>query len=81
MHFQKQFEHPSHPKHSRRLGPAARLFRLAEKNLRPYGPVRYGFDVAGLLSLLRRNADAIEGSKFTRNPWSPEAAPALSLSE
>ncbi|HEY5992885.1 MAG TPA: DUF309 domain-containing protein, partial [Candidatus Udaeobacter sp.] len=29
VHLQKQFEHPSHAKHSRRLPPAVRLFRLA----------------------------------------------------
>jgi hypothetical protein len=27
VHLQKQFEHPTHPKHGRRLAPAVRLFR------------------------------------------------------
>ena len=80
VHLQKHFEHPAHPKHGRRLGPAVRLFRLAEKNLTPFGPIRYGFDVAGLLGLLQRNANAIESSEFTRNPWSPGTAPRIALS-
>src|SRR5256714_3098639 len=33
VHLQKNFEHPSHAKHSRRLRPAARLFALALRNL------------------------------------------------
>jgi Domain of unknown function (DUF309) len=33
VHLQKRFEHPSHAKHGRRLPPAVRLFRLAERNL------------------------------------------------
>ena len=79
VHLQKQFEHPTHHKHGRRLGPAVRLFRLAEKNLSPFVPTRYGFDVAGLVQLLRRNVDAISVSALTQNPWSPETAPQLSL--
>src|SRR3954469_6872395 len=27
VHLQKNFEHPTHPKHSRRLAPAVRLFQ------------------------------------------------------
>jgi predicted metal-dependent hydrolase len=79
VHLQKHFEHPTHRVHGRRLGPAVRLFRLAEKNLSPFGPVRHGFDVAGLLVLIQQNADAIIRSEFTRNPWSPEIAPRLAL--
>ena len=79
VHLQKQFEHPTHPKHGRRLGPAVRLFHLAEKNLSAFRPRRHSLDVAGLVALLRRNADAIEQSEFTRNPWSPHSAPTLTL--
>src|SRR5712692_4224474 len=32
VHLQKQFQHPSHAKHGRRLQPAVRLFRLAHGN-------------------------------------------------
>ncbi len=79
VHLQKHFEQPTHRVHGRRLGPAVRLFRLAEKNLARHAPVRHGFDVAGLLELIRRNADAIVASDFTRNPWSPATAPRLTL--
>ncbi len=79
VHLQKQFEHPTHPKHGRRLGPAVRLFRLAEKNLTPFGPMRYGFNVQSLLVLIRGNAEAIVASEYTRNPWSPQLAPQLFL--
>src|SRR5947209_2183929 len=33
VHLQKNFEHPAHAKHSRRLRPSAKLCDLAEKNL------------------------------------------------
>src|SRR3954467_14488519 len=75
VHLQKNFEQPSHPKHSRRLRPAVRLFALAEKYLAPYAPARHRLDVTGLLSLLERNRTAIVDSDFTVNPWSPETAP------
>src|SRR5438309_10366125 len=38
VHLQKNFEHPIHAKHSRRLRPAARLCLLAETTLAPYVP-------------------------------------------
>jgi len=81
VHLQKQFEHPTHPKHGRRLGPAARLFRLAKKNLAPFAPTRHGFDVAGLLRLVDEKAAAIVHSDFTQNPWSPQNAPTLTLGD
>jgi predicted metal-dependent hydrolase len=79
VHLQKNFESPSHRVHGRRLGPAVRLFRLAEKNLGPFAPHRHNFDIAGLLRLIEENVEAIVRSEFTRNPWSPENAPQLSL--
>ena len=79
VHLQKRFEYPSHAKHSRRLPPAVRLFRLAEKNLASFGPVHYGLDVAALCQLLRAYADQIVASDCTMNPWSPETAPKLTL--
>lgn len=81
VHLQKQFQHPTHPKHGRRLAPAVRLFRLAEKNLEPFAPLRHGLDVAALLGLLQQKAEAILNSGGSRNPWSPETAPKLSLQE
>ncbi len=80
VHLQKHFEFPAHRVHGRRLGPAVRLFHLAEKNLAPFAPRRHEFDVAGLLALLHATAQAIIDSEFTRNPWSPETAPRQELS-
>jgi predicted metal-dependent hydrolase len=79
VHLQKHFEHPSHAKHSRRLPPAVRLFRLAEKNLASFAPWHQGLDVAGLCQLLSRYADEIIASDYTINPWSPDTAPKLEL--
>ena len=79
VHLQKNFEHPSHPKHSRRLQPAVRLFRLAEKNLSIFAPQHHGLDVAALCRLMRAHADRIVASDYKKNPWSPATAPQLRL--
>src|SRR5207248_10037247 len=79
VHLQKRFEHPSHAKHSKRLPPAVRLFRLAEKNLSRFGARRHGLDVAGFCQLLHEYAVRIVASDYKTNPWSPETAPKLNL--
>jgi predicted metal-dependent hydrolase len=79
VHLQKQFEHPSHAKHGRRLPPAVRLFRLAERNLSNFTPRHHGLDVAALCQLLRTHAEEIVASDYKTNPWSPETAPKLQL--
>jgi len=79
VHLQKRFEHPAHAKHSRRLPPAVRLFRLAEKSLSAFGPRHHGLDVAALCQLLRAYADQIVASDYKTNPWSPETAPKLEI--
>ena len=79
VHLQKQFEHPTHPKHGRRLGPAVRLFRLAEANLEPLGPHRHGLDLVKFRKMLNSYLNAIVESDQQRNPWSPESAPKVSL--
>ena len=79
VHLQKQFEHPTHPKHGQRLGPAVRLFALADRNLEPFGAVRHGFNIDGLRALMARTATVIVDSDFTQNPWRPESAPQLQL--
>ena len=79
VHLQKNFEHPTHAKHSRRLRPAVRLFQLAEKNLAPFAPTRHGLDVSSLLDLLRTEREKITRSDFQNNPWSPKNAPKLNL--
>ncbi len=81
VHLQHHYREPTHRVHGRRLAPAVRLFRLAEKNLRPFAPQRHAFDVAGLLQLVQEQVDAIVQSEFTRNPWSPDHAPRLSLGD
>lgn len=77
VHLKKNFEHPTHAKHGRRLRPAARLFALAEKNLAFFAPKHHALDVAGLLELLRHEREKIIESDFKLNPWSPETAPKL----
>ena len=79
VHLQKQYERPTHPKDGRRMYPAVRLFRLAEKNLAPYAPLRHRFDVAGFLQLLRRQIDLIVSSDHRTNPWSSATAPRIEL--
>jgi len=79
VHLQKHFEHPSHAKHSKRLHPAVRLFRLAESNLSRFGPRHHGLDVTAFCQFLRGRADRIVASNYKVNPWSPEAAPKLKL--
>ena len=79
VHLKHKFEHPTHPKHSRRLKPAARLFALAEKNLSIFAPKHHALDVAALLDLLRNMREEIVRSDFQKNPWSPEMAPKLRL--
>ena len=79
VHLQKQFQHPSHAKHGRRLQPAMRLFRLAHGNLARFVPVRHSFDVAGFRDLLGEYADRILASEYRTNPWSPSSAPKLQL--
>ncbi len=77
VHLQKQFEHPTHPKHGRRLAPAVRLFRLAEKNLAPLGADRLALDLVKFREMLARYCGAVESGG--KNPWTPETAPIVSL--
>lgn len=79
VHLQKNFEQPTHAKHSRRLRPAMRLFELAEKNLAVFAPHHHALDVAGLIDLLQITREKITASDFKQNPWSPETAPKLKL--
>ena len=79
VHLQKRYQYPSHAKYSRRLPPAVRLFRLAERNLSRFAPRHHGLDVAAFCQLLRESADQIVDSDYKANPWSPERAPKLKL--
>src|SRR5712672_1875864 len=80
VHLQKNFEHPTHAKHSRRLRPAVKLFELAEKNLSSFAPRHHALDVSALLDLLRRTRQKVIDSDFKTNPWSPTNAPKVQLS-
>jgi len=77
VHLQKNFQHPSHSKHSRRLPPAARLFELALRNLEGLPNEFRALDLVRFRELLRRYRDEIVGADFRRNPWSPDTAPKL----
>jgi predicted metal-dependent hydrolase len=79
VHLQKNFEHPTHAKHGRRLRPAVKLFELAEKNLSSFAPRHHALDVSALLDLLRATREKITDSDFKANPWSPKNAPKLNL--
>jgi hypothetical protein len=68
-----------HAKHSKRLPPAVRLARLAQRNLAKFAPWHHGLDVVALCQLLSRYADQIVASDYAINPWSPETAPQLKL--
>jgi uncharacterized protein len=79
VHLKLNFEYPDHPKHSRRLRPAVRLFALAEQNLSTFAPTHHRLDVAALIDLLKAQREAIANSDFLVNPWSPGRAPKLHL--
>lgn len=78
VHLRKQFEHPTHAKHGRRLRPAVRLFELARANLAAYAPRHLDLDVSAARDLCARQAAGIIASGFAKNPWSPESVPRLS---
>ena len=79
VHLRKQYQRPGHRVDGKRLHPAVRLFKLAEKNLQPYRPRQLHLDVEALCSLCAGFAGEIEESKFSRNPWSPSETPQLIL--
>jgi hypothetical protein len=81
VHLKKQFERPTHPKDGKRLRPAVRLLRLAEKNLAPSAPRHLRLDVAEVLEFCGRWAAEIERGGFARNPWRPEELPRVELGE
>ena len=79
VHLQKQYHHPLHAKHGRRLRPAVRLFQLGAKNLAPFAPRHLGLDVAALRLRCAQLAEEIIATDYTRNPWQPEHAPRIEL--
>ena len=79
VHLRKQYEHPTHAKHGRRLRPAARLFELARANLAAYEPRHLSLDVGTVRVLCAEQIAGLTADDFTRNPWSPQAKPRLDL--
>jgi predicted metal-dependent hydrolase len=77
VHLQKNFQHPSHAKHSRRLPPATRLFELALENLEDLPNEFRALDLVRFRELLMRYRNEIVAADFRRNPWSPDTAPTL----
>jgi len=77
VHLQKNFQQPSHPKHSRRLPPATRLFELALRNLEDLPDEFQALDLVRFRELLTRYREEIVAADFRRNPWSPATAPRL----
>lgn len=80
VHLQKNFEYPLHSKHSRRLRPAFRLFRLALRNLQHLPDEFRALNLINFRQTLAHYGDEIGSSDFERNPWTPENAPQISLS-
>jgi hypothetical protein len=79
VHLKLHHDHPSHPKHGRRLRPARRLFLLSMENLAPYASLHHGFEVSTALDLASRFVTLIEEGEFERNPWDLAATPRLPL--
>jgi len=79
VHLQKNFQQPSHPKHSQRLPPATRLFELALRNLEDLPDEFQALDLARFRELLTRYREEIVAADFRRNPWSPSTAPRVEL--
>jgi predicted metal-dependent hydrolase len=77
VHLQKNFEHPLHAKHSRRLRPATRLFALALENLDRLPDRFRELDLVSFRELLEKTRSRIIDSRFETNPWSPDHAPQL----
>jgi len=79
VHLRKHHEHPTHRVHGKRLGPAARLLKLAEKNIEPYGLEWEGLEIGPVLELARETIRKLEAEEFSRNPWEPERKPKIEL--
>lgn len=81
VHLQKQYLHPLHAKHGRRLRPAVRLFRLGAQNLAPFAPRHLQLDVEALCQRCEKLAEEIAAADYARNPWNPDQPPQLRLED
>ena len=62
-----------------RLDPGARLFRLALKNVAPYGPSHEGLDVKTLMGQIHQWLTQLEDSNYAQSPYDPNQPPKLEL--
>jgi hypothetical protein len=79
VHMRKHREDPTHRVHGQRLAPAARLLKLAEKNIGPYGEEWEGLEIGPILDLAKKTIQKLEADEFSNNPWSPERRPKIPL--
>lgn len=79
VHMRKHHEHPTHRVHGKRLNPAARLLKLAEKNIGPYGEEWEGLGIGPILELVRETIQKLEVESFSKNPWGPAKRPTIQL--
>lgn len=77
VHLRKQYLRPHHHKDGRRLGPAARLFRLALENWAALPDEFWGLPLDLPRSLCLSHIEHIEKTSRRGNPWRPETAPQL----
>lgn len=62
---------------NRKFDPAARLFRLCRKYLKPYSPSTEGLDVRELIGRIDGWVEELESSGYKRSPYDPERPPIL----
>ena len=79
VHLRKHSEHPTHRVHGKRLHPAARLLKLAERNLGLYGEDWEGLEIGPVLELAKMTIRKLEEEKFESNPWSSNKKPKIQL--
>lgn len=81
VHLKLQGQSPEHHVHGKRLYPAAKLFRLALKNLEPYGSLYMDFNLDEFRVLINGYLKALESSDFQINPYHQESPPQIALAE
>jgi len=77
VHLQHHHREPAHRIHSRRLQPAARLFRRSVELLEAFPSAYEGIFLDGIRQTAEHTIQQLTESKFTTNPWSPDRAPQL----
>lgn len=58
-----------------RLGPAESLFKLAEKNIGPFGPAYLGLKIDEVMAAITDWRGRLAVGDFKLNPYAPESAP------